>query len=50
MRLAVMLVLLFSLAIMVLSCFVPGRDDSLVRNNPALFHDVQSWFTLLGIG
>ncbi|MDU2422458.1 MAG: hypothetical protein E7D48_10240 [Bifidobacterium scardovii] len=49
-RLAVMLVLLFSLAIMVLSCFVPGRDDSLVRNNPALFHDVQSWFTLLGIG
>lgn len=49
-RLAVMLVLLFSLAIMVLSCFVPGRDDSLVRNNPALFHDVQSWFTLLGVG
>lgn len=49
MRLAAMLVVLFCLAVMLLSCFVPGRDDSLIRNNPGLYHEVHSWFTLLGL-
>ncbi|MBT1160685.1 glycosyltransferase [Bifidobacterium sp. SO1] len=48
-RLLVMLVLAAMLAVTVLSCFVPGRDDSLDHNNPGFFYDIRSWFTLLGL-
>ena len=39
--------LLFMLAVTVLSLFLYGRDDEMIRNDPGLFHDVQSWFTLI---
>ena len=39
--------LLFMLAVTVLSLFLYCRDDELIRNNSGLFHDVQSWFTLI---
>ena len=35
------------LRVLVLSLFLYGRDDELIRNNSGLFHDVQSWFTLI---
>ncbi|MCH9274956.1 hypothetical protein JS533_001460 [Bifidobacterium amazonense] len=46
-RLLMMLVMLACLAVMIASCFVPGRDDSLTANNPGLFYEVRCWFTLL---
>ncbi|RSX56367.1 glycosyltransferase [Bifidobacterium samirii] len=49
-RLAVMLLMMAMLAVALMSCFVRGRSDSLSANNPALFHEVRSWFALLGIG
>lgn len=39
--------LLFMIVITLLSLFMPGRDDELLRNNPGLFLDVQSWFSML---
>lgn len=39
--------LLFMIAITLLSLFLPGRDDELLRNNPGLFLDVRSWFSML---
>lgn len=47
MRWLIALTTLYMLAIALLSCFVPGRDDAMIVNNPALWHQVQSWFTLL---
>lgn len=47
MRWVLLLSVLCTIAITLLSCFVPGRDDALITNNPALWHDVQSWFSLL---
>ena len=38
--------LLFMLAVTLLSLFLPGRDDEMLRNNPTLYLDVQSWFML----
>ena len=46
-RMAFLVLLLFSIAITVMSLFMFGRDDELLRNNPSLFHEVQSWFALL---
>ncbi|KAB8287586.1 hypothetical protein DSM100688_1372 [Bifidobacterium ramosum] len=48
-RLLVLLVMLYALAVTVASCFVPGRDDSLDHNAPAVFYEVRSWFTMLGL-
>ena len=48
-RLAVMLLMMAMLAVALVSCFVRGRSDSLTANNPALFHEVRSWFALLGV-
>ncbi|WP_240541115.1 hypothetical protein [Bifidobacterium colobi] len=47
MRWTVLLLVLWTISIAILSCFVPGRDDALIANNPALWHDIQSWFSLL---
>lgn len=47
MRWAVLLLTLFTLSIAVLSCFVLARDDALINNNPTVWHDVASWFSLL---
>ncbi|WP_137656901.1 hypothetical protein [Bifidobacterium moukalabense] len=38
--------LLFSIAVTVLSLFMPGREDELIRSNSTLFLEVQSWFAL----
>ncbi|KFI58882.1 glycosyltransferase [Bifidobacterium gallicum DSM 20093 = LMG 11596] len=38
---------LAALVLAVMSCFALGRDDMLIVNDPATFHAVQSWFTLL---
>ena len=38
--------LLFTLVVALMSLFLPGRDDEMLRNNPALYLDVQSWFML----
>lgn len=35
-----------ALVFAVASCFVVGRDDMLVANDPALFHRVRCWFAL----
>lgn len=48
-RLLIMLALVATIALAILSCFVPGRDDSLDHNNPGFFYDIRSWFTLLGL-
>ncbi|KAB7791466.1 glycosyltransferase [Bifidobacterium leontopitheci] len=45
-RWLVVAVTLASLLLMVLGLFVPGRDDALVRNNPALYDTVLAWFRL----
>lgn len=47
MRWVVMLAVLWALGIAILSCFVQSRSDSMIANNPTLWHQVQSWFTLL---
>ncbi|MBT1163861.1 hypothetical protein [Bifidobacterium felsineum] len=47
MRWTVLLLVLWALAIAVLSCFVLARDDAMIINNPGLWHDIQSWFSLL---
>lgn len=47
MRWTVVLLVLFTLAVAVLSCFVLARDDALIANNPGVWHQIQSWFTLL---
>lgn len=46
-RCALLVALVLMLAITVLSLFLPGRDDEMLRDNPALFLDVQSWFDIL---
>lgn len=46
-RVLVLALLLFTLSLTVLSLFLYGRDDEMIRNDPGLFHDVQSWFTLI---
>ena len=38
--------LLFTLVVALMSLFLPGRDDEMLSNNPALYLDVQSWFML----
>ncbi len=45
-RALVAIVVCAALAFAVASCFVVGRDDMLVANDPALFHRVRSWFAL----
>ncbi|PKZ58042.1 beta-carotene 15,15'-monooxygenase [Gardnerella vaginalis] len=39
--------LFFSIAIAFLSWFVPGREDSILRFNPQMWHTVRCWFTLI---
>lgn len=46
-RVLVMLALVWMLLIAIVSCFVIGRSDALINNNAGLFHEVQSWFSLL---
>ncbi|QOL35456.1 hypothetical protein BL8807_07830 [Bifidobacterium lemurum] len=46
-RVVVMLALMWMLLVVVVSCFVVGRSDALINNNAGLFHEVQSWFSLL---
>ncbi|WP_244924801.1 hypothetical protein [Bifidobacterium mongoliense] len=46
-RSAMLALLLDCLLITLLSAFVLGRDDSLMRTSPGLFHIVSSWFTVL---
>ena len=46
-RWAVVLLLLAWIVLTALMCFAPGRSDELLNNNPALYHTVASWFTLL---
>lgn len=46
-RVLITLVAWWMVVLAVLSCFVVGRDDSLINNMPGLFHTVQAWFTLL---
>ncbi|MBM6699146.1 hypothetical protein H7U32_02140 [Bifidobacterium pullorum subsp. saeculare] len=46
-RWAVVLLLLAWVVLTVLMCFAPGRSDEMLGNNPALYHAVASWFTLL---
>ncbi|WEV71827.1 glycosyltransferase [Bifidobacterium sp. ESL0790] len=46
-RLVVMVLVVASLAIAFMALFVPGRDDALTNTNPALFHEVQSWFEII---
>lgn len=43
-RLVVVAVLIWSLLVGLLSCLTPGRQDELIAGNPALYHDVASWF------
>lgn len=38
--------LLFTLVVALMSLFLRRRDDEMLRNNPALYLDVQSWFML----
>ena len=45
--LIVALVVAYAVVVWALSCFVVGRDDMLVVNEPGLYHAVRSWFTLL---
>ena len=45
-RAVIALVLLWSVLIAVLSLFTVGRQDNLIGNHPALFHDILSWFVL----
>ena len=46
-RAIVALVMAYAVVVWALSCFVVGRDDMLVVNEPGLYHAVRSWFTLL---
>ncbi|WP_169171465.1 hypothetical protein [Bifidobacterium oedipodis] len=46
-RWIVTLLTIWTLIIAVLSCFVLSRDDSLIVNNPSVWYQVQSWFSLL---
>lgn len=46
-RALVTIVVCASLLLAVASCFVIGRDDMLLTNDPALFHQVRTWFPLL---
>ena len=46
-RCILLVLLVLMLAITLLSLFLPGRDDELLRNDPTLFLDVQSWFDIL---
>ena len=38
--------LMASIILAVLACFIPGRDDSLINNNPVLYDTVVAWFRL----
>lgn len=44
-RSAVLIMLLWTAAVVMLSCFTPGRQDQMITGNPGLFHDVMSWFS-----
>lgn len=45
-RLAMLLLVLASIAMAFLIVFVPGREDALMRTDPALFQAVASWFRI----
>lgn len=46
-RIVVLAMLFFSITIAFLGWFVPGREDSVLRFNPGLWHYVRCWFTLI---
>lgn len=46
-RLALLALMLASIAITLLSFFVPGRDDALIHTYPTLYYSVRSWFMAL---
>lgn len=46
-RMVTALLLMLSLLLVMASSFVIGRSDSLLQNNPTLYHDVRAWFSLL---
>ncbi len=46
-RLLMLVVLMACIVLALLSTFVQGRDDALVRTDPSLFYAVHSWFMLL---
>ncbi|MFU0463989.1 beta-carotene 15,15'-monooxygenase [Gardnerella vaginalis] len=46
-RFIIFALLLFSITIAFLGWFVPGREDSVLRFNPGLWHYVRCWFTLI---
>ena len=43
-RTALVIIMLAMLLIAAATAFVPGRDDEMVRNYPAMFYEVRSWF------
>ena len=45
-RWLVVVVMLATIVLLVLSCFVVGRDDAIVRNNPSIYATVLAWFRL----
>ncbi|PLS29566.1 PMT family glycosyltransferase [Bifidobacterium parmae] len=45
-RIVVLVLLAFSVLVNVLCLFTVGRQDQMVATNPALFHDVMTWFTM----
>jgi cytochrome bd-type quinol oxidase subunit 1 len=47
MRWTVVLLVIGTLAVAIVSCFALSRDDSMIDNNSALWHQVQAWFTLV---
>ncbi|WP_125963298.1 glycosyltransferase [Bifidobacterium dolichotidis] len=46
-RWVVFVAVIFALVIAALSCFTIGREDSLIANETALYHSIQSWVSLL---
>lgn len=45
-RIVMLLLMLASIAMAFLTIFVPGREDALIRTDPALFQEIASWFRI----
>ncbi|MBB2954714.1 hypothetical protein FHX77_000094 [Bifidobacterium commune] len=45
-RIVMLLLMLASIVMAFLTIFVPGREDALIRTDPALFQEVASWFRI----
>lgn len=44
-RILILVLIIIALLIGILSCFVTGREDSLLRFNPIIWYTVRSWFS-----